>query len=601
MKLRNTFTLAAVAAACALGAASTTAAAADAATTASPTSIYRIGYPVEVAIIGKDMGSQAVAQNAVATKHYSMGRLAWELAYVMPDNRTVYAGDDGTNRGMLRFVADRAGDLTSGQLYAAKLTQKTAAGDKNGGKFDITWIAMGHATDAEIDSYIQRGVQFSDLFDTVDPSAKKTCDDGFKPSEADGKSECLKLKTSNRLDMSALQIRNAASRLEALRFAAYLGATTEFRKFEGVTFDPVRSQLYIAISEISKAMEKGPSLAGIDDDIHVAKNACGGVYKLSVNKNYETTSMQALVLGKPKAYAGALAANSCDLDGIASPDNVVMGLNNDTLIIGEDTDAHQNDVLWAYDLKRNKLTRIFSTPYGSETTSPWVYKNISDTHDYMVTVVQHPYGESDENQAKSNDDKRAYIGYTKLPKIKANAKVSFEPLSVAVTDEDKRVAKFSPSISVNGKKSATAYTTLFRSGDKIGDTVFGQHIDVAGKPMTNYSKSDLPNGVSTSPDHTTLLKKDGALFSITQFEEGAGMMYISRLAIDGAGDLIPLESKPVDLSGAYGGYTFCAGMPTSWGTHLGGEEYPVDAKAFEKAGGKDKYFAPYLEYFAGAK
>jgi uncharacterized protein len=160
------------------------------------------------------------------------------------------------------------------------------------------------------------------------------------------------------------------------------------------------------------------------------------------------------------------------------------------------------------------------------------------------------------------------------------------------------LAHFTPSVRVNGKKTALQYQTLFRSGDKVGAATFGQHIDVDGNPMTAYSKADLPNGISTSPDHTTLLKHQGALFSITQFEEGAGMMYISKLQQDGVGDLIPMDSKPVDLSGVYGGYTFCAGMPTAWGTHLGGEEYPVDANAFEKAGGTNKYFSPYLEYFA---
>ncbi len=32
-------------------------------------------------------------------KHYLLGRIAIELAYVMPDRRTVYTTDDGTNVG----------------------------------------------------------------------------------------------------------------------------------------------------------------------------------------------------------------------------------------------------------------------------------------------------------------------------------------------------------------------------------------------------------------------------------------------------------------------------------------------------------------------
>ncbi|MEZ5649547.1 MAG: DUF839 domain-containing protein [Burkholderiaceae bacterium] len=308
------------------------------------TSVYRVGYPVEVALTGTDIGSGRVAANAKAVKHYGMGRLAWELAHVMPDRKTVYAGDDGTNRGMFRFVADDPADLSAGTLYAAKLHQTSA---DNGGSFDVGWISLGPAGDLEIDTYIRQGVQFSDLFDQADVVGN-ACPAGFAPSEADGVAECLRLKLTNFVGMSAGEIRQAASRLEALRYAAMLGATHEFRKFEGVTYDPLRGKLYIAISDIGKAMTAAPTLAGLGDDIHVGANACGGVYQLSVDPaTYVTMDMKALVLGTPDKR---VAGNACDVDGIANPDNIVMGPTKDDLIIGEDTNLHRNDVLWSYKL-----------------------------------------------------------------------------------------------------------------------------------------------------------------------------------------------------------------------------------------------------------
>lgn len=36
-------------------------------------------------------------------KLYAMGRMAWELPYVMPDNLTVYGGDDGDSTMMIMF------------------------------------------------------------------------------------------------------------------------------------------------------------------------------------------------------------------------------------------------------------------------------------------------------------------------------------------------------------------------------------------------------------------------------------------------------------------------------------------------------------------
>ena len=40
-------------------------------------------------------------------KHYSMGRFSHELSYVMPDEKTVYMSDDGTNVGLFMYVADK--------------------------------------------------------------------------------------------------------------------------------------------------------------------------------------------------------------------------------------------------------------------------------------------------------------------------------------------------------------------------------------------------------------------------------------------------------------------------------------------------------------
>lgn len=571
------------------------------------TSVYRIGYPVQVSLTGENLGTGAFADNARAEKHYSMGRIAWELAYVMPDEKTVYAGDDGGKRGMFRYVADRSQDLTEGALYAAKLTQTSAT---NGGSFDIAWISLGHASDSEIDGYITRGIKFSDMFETAE-AASSACPSTYKPSNTEYGAECLKIKTSNALNMSPLQIQTAASRLETVRYAATLGATTEFNKFEGITFDPGRNKLYIAISDITGGFsDTSVALTGLTNDISVTANRCGGVYELSVNNAYVTTNMTPLVMGIAKSYTGDAnyATNSCDLDQIANPDNVVMGPTKDILLIGEDTGRHQNDVLWAFDLNTKALTRIFSTPYGSETTSPFVYqtnnptpRTLNNTHDYMTLVVQHPYNESDEDKVPANDSaRRAYAGVVALPKIDYfNDTVTFTAIPVATTDAEKRAVTLSPSVTVNGNTTALSFNTMLRSGDTFtasGTSAWGQNVDTSGQALTNYSGMGLPNGISISPDHTSLFKKGSSIFSITQFEDGAGMMYVTKLT-DTNGVLTATATKPVDLSGTFGGYTFCAGMPTPWGTHLGGEEYPTDANAFAKAGNINTYFDRYLELF----
>jgi hypothetical protein len=61
-------------------------------------------------------------------------------------------------------------------------------------------------------------------------------------------------------------------------------------------------------------------------------------------------------------------------------------------------------------LSKAALTRIATTPYGSEATSVDWYPNING-HAYLVTVVQHPYDESDTDKLKDPADARAYVGY----------------------------------------------------------------------------------------------------------------------------------------------------------------------------------------------
>jgi uncharacterized protein len=362
---------------------------------------YAYGYITEIAV--------GVDGKATAGKHYAMGRFAHELGKVMPDQKTVYLSDDGTNVGLYRFVADVSGKLDDGTLYVAKWTQISA---ENGGTADISWIDLGHADSTSVKALVAKGTKFSDIFESAKMADDGTCGTGFGPSVANGAKECLKVKAG--MDV-------AASRLETRRYAALRGGTVELRKEEGVTYDADHNRLYVAISEISNGMEdkasKGKESAKYDgggsNDIRLAYNPCGGVYALDLDPNYIATNMKAIAVGKPQQYpdGSEWAGNTCDLDGIASPDNISYLAGRDTLFIGEDTTTgHQNDAVWAYDLASGKLTRILTTPYGAETTSVYAYPDVNG-HGYVMAVVQHPYGESDEDKLKSPDEAQAYLGY----------------------------------------------------------------------------------------------------------------------------------------------------------------------------------------------
>jgi len=193
---------------------------------------YFYGWITEIKIIDKN-GTDNYA------KHYSMGRFAHELAYVLPDGKTSYLTDDGTNDGFYMYIADNKNDLTSGTLYAAKWKQTESSG---AGQADIFWIKLGHASDDEIKKIVDSKVLFCDIFEFEVPNTDFKCKTtGFKAINARDGLECLKVKSGKEKE---------AAFLETRRYAALKGATTEFRKMEGLTYNPQTNQMYVSISQI---------------------------------------------------------------------------------------------------------------------------------------------------------------------------------------------------------------------------------------------------------------------------------------------------------------------------------------------------------------
>jgi hypothetical protein len=115
----------------------------------------------------------------------------------------------------------------------------------------------------------------------------------------------------------------------------------------------------------------------------------------------------------------SIKGNNCSVTSLANPDNISFIPNSATLLIGEDTGSgHQNDYLWSYNTDSKNLTRIETTPYGSETTSLYFINNIKG-FGYIMSVIQHPYGEGDAltkekdmpNMAKTAGQMMGYTGY----------------------------------------------------------------------------------------------------------------------------------------------------------------------------------------------
>ena len=353
---------------------------------------YLFGYATEVAV--------AANGTYTAEKHYALGRQSFELSYVMPDQKTVYSTDDGTNVILTMFVADAAGDLSAGTLYAARFYQTSNVG---AGAADVEWISLGHATHAEVKAFIDAGIEFSQIFTEAEPLVDADgvqtgeCPDTFRAINTSSGFECLSLVAGQDI---------AASRLETRRYAAYMGATTELRKEEGLAFDPVSGTLFVAISEIERGMEDFKRSGSEDlrydigggNHLKLEHNDCGAVYAMDIEadsvigSDYVARNWYGIIEGYEVEYDAdsAYAGNVCSVTGIANPDNLTFIPGYNTLIIGEDTSKHENNVIWAYDMVTGEMTRIMTVHDEAETTSPYWYPNIGG-HSFMTAVSQHAF------------------------------------------------------------------------------------------------------------------------------------------------------------------------------------------------------------------
>jgi len=278
---------------------------------------YDYGYIVEI--------TEPTAAAPVPVKHFTLGRVAHENPIIMPDEKTVYLTDDGGSKGFYKFVADTAGDLSAGTLYAAKVTQDAGVTDSAEAGFDISWIELGSSNNADIETFI-RSFDGIDETDYVDGQTNYV-DDADIAAYAAGTGDV------------------EVAFVETLRAAEAKGATTEFNKMEGININYEGAKdgsipfMYVAMAEVRGSM------ADTDGDIQVSENRCGIVYRFPLEADYNVSRMEPVVIGG--AYDGASTTDRCDSNSIAQPDNVLV-LDDGSVLIGEDTSNHKNNMMWLF-------------------------------------------------------------------------------------------------------------------------------------------------------------------------------------------------------------------------------------------------------------
>lgn len=344
-------------------------------TTANP---YNYGHLPEVTV--NPDGTASIK------KHYCLGRISHELVQVMPDNRTVFMGDDATNSGYFVFVADKEKDLSAGSLYVAKVGAGFSL-DTSAAAAPLSWIKLGSATSAEIQN-LAKTLKATDIMSvkTSDP-----LDATYTKVNANGRTEWVKLVPG---------MEKAAAFLETHRYATLLGASMGFTKMEGTTVNIKDKVAYSALQNCQSSMVAGNALNTVGNGISIPKqlvagavmalNLTGGVKDdkgVAINSEWMPVDTKALLVGED--IASDALGNTANPEKVANPDNLKFSEKMRTLFIGEDSSQHVNNYLWAYNVDTKQLSRIMSVPAGGESTGLHAVDEINGWT-YIMSNFQHP-------------------------------------------------------------------------------------------------------------------------------------------------------------------------------------------------------------------
>ena len=319
---------------------------------------YDYGYIIEV--------ENADSADPDLNRHLAMGRFSHENAEVMPDEKTVYLTDDGYDTVLYKFIANTAGDLSAGTLYAAHVSQDENRDASTAG-FDVNWIELASSSSAEVQTWI-------DEYDGITTADFVAGENSYiSDAEINDWAEAKLNDDINGDGVIGTAADDRVAFLESRKAAAALGATDEWNKMEGVAFNPkVPDTLYLAMSSIANAMTDGQG------DIDLTQNYCGIVYRMTMSNQWNVNRIDPAIIGGPYTASDDY---ECDINNLAGPDNLLV-LDDGRVLVGEDTGKHENNMVWLWqDVDSTVITNenitvntIAATNTPSDNASPWTYE-----------------------------------------------------------------------------------------------------------------------------------------------------------------------------------------------------------------------------------
>eukprot|EP00210_Caulerpa_lentillifera_P008125 g7759.t1 len=531
--------------------------------------VYRYGFPYTVSLRSTD--DDRVVDDV--EKLYAAGRTGAQGIAVMQDGVTIYIS--GGNGGFYKFEDSGTGDFTAGALYAAQLKSKSRISEiKEGSEFSIEWIRLSATSAASVQAEVDGDpnadpLSFTDIFTYSEPKGS-ACGPGQDYIEFNEFAECLKVKDEQ-----------LAAVFEPARLALLKGATVGVFQFAEIATRLDSDKFFIAAREIKTGVI---GVGNGKDTSLIEANMCGCVFEVQMDKDYDAKSFKAILCGLPRADD---EVNECDTENVANPRTLTFANNFDNLLIGEDSEHHENNILWAYDPDTGRATRIFTAPLKGSITSVNWFQDVVGGNNYIGLTIAHPH------------DIFGWLAYLGSFDLTSGEKLTFSTLGVPYAPGPKKLATAFRFVTNGAAEKISGYAELFRSGEvysqagraknkvKIGVTV-----DEKFQPVRSYIEGPGDPAVRDVEEihhqfgFSSLIDMCGTIYSIVSTNSLPAASYVFRYAQQKrtrkrvAPSLKVENVDYIDWSSQGGLWKSGSGAVSPWNTHISGEVFEPDAIDF---------------------
>lgn len=531
---------------------------------------YRYGFLYEISL---SVNEDDRVENNIA-KLYALGRLGSHGVAVMQDGFTVYMS--GGKGGLFRFVADgESNDFSRGELSVAILRLKGGAGlttIEKGTEFTIGWIPLGRTSAESVAGFVtpDSPITFSDMFQHAE-SEGGVCPTGLELVTIAGTEECLKM---NDAELAAV--------FEPERAAALVGGTVGVFQFSEMATRLDSDKFYLGAREILGGdvdVDLGKANGADNPTAPITPNECGCVFEVQVDADFQAESMVAVMCGT--SDEGSDDQNKCSTEGVANPRSLTYVNQFEYLLVGEDTDLHENNYVWAWDPETRNPTRIFHSSAGGGITSLSWFQDVVGGNNYIGITISKPI------------DTFGWLSYFGSFDLTTPEKMTFSSVAVPYARGPKRLPISFSRVTVGEGEYFGGYKELFTTGMKLKRTgnkkqtiKLGQVVDSQFKPVQSYKDGPVEPLVIDQEEmrhklaFTSMIDMCDNLYSVAVIDSLPATSYVISLKESKKGQLEAVSADYSDWTRWGGLWQSGGGVVSPWNSHIGGEVFEPDSLDF---------------------